>query len=93
MLRDRVVAAKRAARDIRAAAQQQVARRQSALGAVSGRLHALSPLATLARGYAVARDANGATLGGIADFGPDMPFELIVRDGVVQARANPGNPA
>ncbi|HWH52156.1 MAG TPA: exodeoxyribonuclease VII large subunit [Gemmatimonadaceae bacterium] len=93
VLRDRSVAAKRAARDVRAAAQQQLARRQSALGAVSGRLHALSPLATLARGYAVARGANGATLASASDFGADMPFELVVRDGVVLARANPGKPA
>jgi len=92
LLRDRAVAAKRAARDVRAAALQQLTRRQSALGTVSGRLHALSPLATLARGYAVARDANGATLASVGDFRPDMPFELVVRDGVVSARATPGAP-
>jgi exodeoxyribonuclease VII large subunit len=92
VLRDRADSAKRAARDVRAAAIQQVTRRQSSLGAVSGRLHALSPLATLARGYAVARSASGSTLARSADFGADMPFELVVRDGVVPALANPSRP-
>jgi exonuclease VII large subunit len=46
----------------------------------------LSPLATLARGYSIARDANGATLSSAEAFRDEMPFDLIVRDGVVPAR-------
>ena len=53
---------------------------------VAGRLHALSPVATLARGYSVARDAGGGTLSRRADFAPGAPFDLIVQDGVVPAR-------
>jgi len=63
-------------------------------------LHALSPLATLARGYAVARDANGETLASVARFSPGSPFSLLLRDGVVEAtvvstKGNnfPGDPA
>jgi exodeoxyribonuclease VII large subunit len=73
-------------RDVATASAAQVARRHSALQRVAGRLHALSPLATLARGYSIARDANGATLSSAEAFRDEMPFDLIVRDGVVPAR-------
>jgi exodeoxyribonuclease VII large subunit len=72
-------------RDVSAASVAQVARRHSGLQRVAGRLHALSPLATLARGYSIARDASGATLSSTAAFHDEMPFDLIVRDGVVPA--------
>jgi exodeoxyribonuclease VII large subunit len=45
----------------------------------------LSPLATLARGYAVARDDSGATLGSASDFAPALEFNLLLRDGTVRA--------
>ena len=45
-------------------------------------------LATLQRGYAVARHPAGSALTSAASFTPDMPFDLILRDGVVGARAN-----
>jgi exodeoxyribonuclease VII large subunit len=60
--------------------------RRTAFGGLAGRLHALSPLATLERGYAVARDASGRTLASAADFKPDGEFTLRVRDGEVDAR-------
>jgi exodeoxyribonuclease VII large subunit len=75
-------------RELGTAAAGQVGRRQSRLESVAGRLHSLSPLATLARGYSVARDRAGATLGTTSAFRDDMPFELIVRDGVVPARVD-----
>lgn len=50
---------------------------------MAGRLNALSPLATLARGYAVPRDLAGGTLTSIDAFSQGMPFELVVNDGVV----------
>jgi exodeoxyribonuclease VII large subunit len=76
-------------RDVVAASAELVQRRRGELQDVAGRLNALSPLATLARGYAVARDEKGATLSDAASFRDDMPFELVVRDGVVQARVRP----
>jgi exodeoxyribonuclease VII large subunit len=72
-------------RDIAGAGQAQIHGRQAAIETIAGRLHALSPLATLARGYAVARDASGATLNSTAAFREGMPFDLIVRDGTVPA--------
>jgi len=59
--------------------------RQTRLAAIAGRVQALSPLAVLARGFAVARDLDGRTLATIADFVAGEPFELIVRDGRVDA--------
>src|SRR6185369_5380312 len=74
------------ARDVIASSAEHVAARRSAVQSVAGRLNALSPLATLARGYAVARGKSGETLSTAAAFTDDMPFELIVRDGVIPAR-------
>ncbi|MDX1393603.1 MAG: exodeoxyribonuclease VII large subunit [Gemmatimonadota bacterium] len=51
----------------------------------AGRLHALSPLATLSRGYAVAVDDGGTVLSRVAQFEPGAPFRLRVRDGSVRA--------
>jgi len=94
-VRARVSALRHVNRDLAAASEAQLTRRQSALQRVAGRLHALSPLATLARGYSIARDADGATLSALSAFSDGMPFDLIVRDGVVpaQVRPSPERPA
>lgn len=82
------------ARDLAASSSDHVVSRRAQLETIAGRLHALSPLATLARGYAVARDAKGTTLDSIAAFRDDMPFELVVRDGTVPASVDgPRRPA
>jgi len=60
-------------------------RRRARFDAAAGRLDALSPLATLARGFAVARDLDGHALTVTADFAPGMAFDLTIRDGVVGA--------
>lgn len=62
-----------------------VAARKSLLGATAGRLNALSPLATLARGYAVARDSNGKALTSTRQFQAGLSFELLLHDGKVRA--------
>jgi exodeoxyribonuclease VII large subunit len=82
--RDRAAAA---ARQLGAAATRQVTARQAALAALAGRLDALSPLATLARGYAVASRPDGATLSSVSDFGQGEDFTLRLRDGEVDATA------
>jgi len=63
------------------------------LGTLAGRLDALSPLATLARGYAVATDDSGHVLSRVADFEPGEAFRLRVRDGSVTARTEPDAPS
>lgn len=60
--------------------------RRSRAGQLGARLHALSPLATLNRGYALARAEDGSPLTSAAAFQPEMPFRLILRDGRVAAR-------
>jgi exodeoxyribonuclease VII large subunit len=55
---------------------------------LAGRLDALSPLATLARGYAVARTADGRAVASVGQLPPDTSFELLLRDGRVRATSN-----
>jgi exodeoxyribonuclease VII large subunit len=79
----------RTARSARAAALRVGERRTDRLTAIAGRLNALSPLATLGRGYAVARDVGGgATLSSIDQFSPGREFDLLLRDGIVRATVN-----
>lgn len=59
--------------------------RRSRTGALAGRLEALSPLATLARGYSVARTADGRVLRAVDDFETGASFLLRVQDGLVDA--------
>lgn len=77
-----------AGRALRHASAQLVQRSKTRLVGLAGSLDALSPLSTLHRGYAVPRDADGRTLRSIADFAPNMPFELLLRDGAVTAVAD-----
>ena len=77
---------KTTARDLKTAAVRLVQARRNGMASVAGRLNALSPLATLSRGYAVARDADGHALTSATDFVKDERFDLLLRDGVVGAR-------
>lgn len=65
-----------------------VQRRGARLAELGGRLNALSPLATLRRGYAVARSETGRTLSSAGAFTLDLPFTLVLRDGEVGARVS-----
>ncbi len=69
-----------------------VERQRARLDAVGGQLHALSPLATLGRGFAVARAPEGATLSRVGEFAPGRAFELWLRDGIVTATAGESRP-
>jgi exodeoxyribonuclease VII large subunit len=61
-------------------------RSEARLGAATARLEALSPLKVLARGYAVARDAEGRVLRRVGQLPPGLRFRLRVGDGEVPAR-------
>ncbi len=76
---------KTVARDLRNAATQGTLKRKALVSASAGRLNALSPLATLARGYAIARDTEGSTLHQVDQFNEGQRFTLQVRDGSVEA--------
>jgi exodeoxyribonuclease VII large subunit len=62
-----------------------VVRNRATIGTAAARLNALSPLATLSRGYAVARDADGGALTSVRHFRPGFDFELLLHDGKVNA--------
>ena len=64
-----------------------VAHKKARIGASAARLNALSPLATLSRGYAVARDKSGNALTSARQFADGLDFELLLHDGEVAARA------
>ena len=83
----------RVARDLRLGVGRGAERRSARVSAIAGRLNALSPLATLARGYSVARDESGATLGSTSDFAPARDFNLLLRDGTVRATTRSVHPA
>lgn len=69
-----------------------VERRRGRVESLAGQLNALSPLSTMARGFAVARTPGGATLSGREQFAPGAPFDLWLRDGIVSSVAGEGRP-
>ena len=73
------------ARELSRVAARRVSDRRTALAALAGRLDALSPLATLERGFATARDAAGVTLSSVDQFEAGGEFALRLRDGEVDA--------
>jgi exodeoxyribonuclease VII large subunit len=83
-LRDRIL---RAGERMERSVDRRVERRRQTLGAVAGKLDALSPLSVLGRGYAVALGEGGHVLRRTADFPVGTEFELRVSDGTVDCRA------
>ena len=73
------------ARHASSAATRLVDGHRATLGRASASLEALSPLATLSRGYAVARKPDGTTLSSATQFKEGADFDLLLRDGVVKA--------
>jgi exodeoxyribonuclease VII large subunit len=69
-----------------------VSGKRGSLSAAASRLNALSPLATLARGYAVARGADGSALTSATQFSPGLGFDLLLHDGRVSAETKSVEP-
>ena len=63
-----------------------LARERQRLEAAAGRLQALSPLAVLARGYSITRDAAGRIVRDAAAVTPGDPIEVLLARGRLQAR-------
>jgi exodeoxyribonuclease VII large subunit len=72
--------------ELHEAAGRRVSSARDRASAAAGRLQALSPLSTLARGFAVPLRRDGTALRRVAEFGADEPFQLRVVDGVVACR-------
>ena len=62
-----------------------VTARRARAQSLTGRLEALSPLSTLARGYSVARAEDGTVLRSVGAFEAGRRFRLRVADGTVEA--------
>jgi exodeoxyribonuclease VII large subunit len=75
-------------RDLGLRSLRTVERRRSRVQELAARLETLSPLATLARGYAVALSEQGGALPSAALFKPGMHFAMEMRDGRVHATAD-----
>ncbi|MBB4635163.1 exodeoxyribonuclease VII large subunit [Longimicrobium terrae] len=78
--------------DLRDVAESVLAGRREQVAGIAGKLHALSPLATLARGFAVPIAPGGRVLRTTAEFAPGQEFRLRVADGSVSARVEGVDP-
>jgi exodeoxyribonuclease VII large subunit len=74
------------AQRLAASAEHAVAKRRECLRAAGAHLHALSPLATLARGYALPMDEEGRVMRKHADFAAGRTFRLRLAEGTVPCR-------
>jgi exodeoxyribonuclease VII large subunit len=74
-----------AARRIAGGAARRVDRRRLELHAAASALNALSPLATLDRGYAIVRSDDGRTVRSVQALEPGRGVDLVFRDGVAAA--------
>ena len=82
----------RAAGELRVRGGRSVERRRAVLDRYAASLEALSPLRTLARGYAVPTGGDGQVLSTVSAFRPGEMFTLRVRDGVVHATTSDSTP-
>ena len=69
-----------------AAARGQLTRPGTRLAVLSGRLHTVSPLSTLARGYAIVQDAAGNVVRSTLQVQPGDPITARVADGLLNAK-------
>jgi exodeoxyribonuclease VII large subunit len=76
----------RLARAVAQSSARIVAKKRALLGTSAARLNALSPLATLSRGYAVARDTKGTALTSARQFAIGGTFDLLLHDGTISAK-------
>jgi exodeoxyribonuclease VII large subunit len=82
----------RLARSVAQSSTRIVARKKALFSTSAARLNALSPLATLSRGYAVARDERGRALTSARQFSPGLRFNLLLRDGRIVAETEEVSP-
>ena len=73
---------------LRSAEQARLSRSERNFAVLTGKLDALSPLKVLARGYAVARDAQGKSLVSTALVHTGDPVEIWLSDGILDCTVN-----
>ena len=72
-------------RQIRASSARVLERGRDRVGALSGRINVLSPLATLARGYALPRTPDGAALTSVMSVKKGARINIMMKDGEIDA--------
>lgn len=72
--------------------ERAVERRRLRVDAFARHLHALSPLATLGRGYAAVFDEKGASITDVSQLSPGDDVRVRMRDGSFDARVNATTP-
>jgi exodeoxyribonuclease VII large subunit len=72
---------------LHAAMQNTLQQQRHQLQTLTARAHALSPLATLSRGYSIATKADGHVVAHIADIAPNTEFTLKVQDGEIACKS------
>jgi exodeoxyribonuclease VII large subunit len=87
-IRDAGRSLRQLSRDLAVRSLRTVERRRARVQELAARLETLSPLATLARGYAVALNEQGGALPSASLFRPGMRFAMELRDGRVHATAD-----
>ncbi len=72
-------------RNLASSSARIVSRKKGLVATLAGKLNALSPLATLSRGYAVATDSKGRALTSASQFAVGLEFTLLLHDGRISA--------
>jgi exodeoxyribonuclease VII large subunit len=80
------------AKQLTHAARQALARGGERLGSLAGRMHALSPLAVIARGYSVLRDEHNQVVRQLAQAPPGSLIQARVVDGWILASVEKHKP-
>jgi exodeoxyribonuclease VII large subunit len=76
----------RLAARLQAEGRRRVVHARHRVVAAAGRLHSLSPLGVLSRGYSIARTADGRVVRRATEVGPGDPVELLLHEGRLQCR-------
>jgi exodeoxyribonuclease VII large subunit len=63
-------------------------RLETTLEITQARLEAVSPLATLARGYAIVRHPDGRIVRQLTEVGPGDPLTVLISDGEIGVTVN-----
>ncbi|MDQ2703433.1 MAG: exodeoxyribonuclease VII large subunit, partial [Pseudomonadota bacterium] len=75
-----------AVRRLRSAIQRRLEQRQSRLQGLARSLSAISPLATVARGYSILQHEDGRVVRVVADAAPGDVLDARVSDGHIKVR-------
>lgn len=86
IMRDATRSVRQLSRELAMRAERSVERRRARVSELAARIDALSPLATLSRGYGVARRRDGGALPSASAFSAGLEFDLQLRDGIITAR-------